>query len=382
MKKKLVLLSSILLFASCNDDEKINEWRSFDFVPETSISESELGTLTLTHDELMEVVENVCYEPIAKYYCKTSEEGTLYRLQTEDSYNVSDITTYTVYAEYNYMVREKYVELVTKGSKEAMCYLFPYTFDELSRTINGFPLGVAQAATLMYADNEHLILQTDEVNPEFGNSDGAKFTRYVFQKRNPLDLSDCKVDTIDVRPTIPNTSLCEEAVAEFGTVTAEKFLDITGSYVYAQNMEYICYREGDNVYYKQLSSSFDDEYNVFDQLDGRPGRYVSFEKEFMTAQYEGMSDGEVNVVLEYHPFHFDEGTQTLTGKGLNGCAIEGESYKIAYIDENYIVLESAISEKAKNVFAIDDDKHYFVREILVRYTDELKEPTIVHDYRE
>ena len=182
--------------------------------------------------------------------------------------------------------------------------------------------------------------------------------------------------------TIPNTLLCEEAVAKFGTVTAEKFLDITGSYVYAQNMEYICYREGDKVYYKQLSSLFDDEYNVFNQLEGRPGRYVSFEKEFMTAQYEGMSDGKVNVVFEYHPFHFDEGTQTLASKGLNGCATEGESYKISYIDVNYIVLESAISEKAKKTFSIDDDKHYFVREILVRYTEELKEPTIVHDYRE
>lgn len=182
--------------------------------------------------------------------------------------------------------------------------------------------------------------------------------------------------------TIPSTLLCEESVAEFDAITAEKFLDVIGSYVYAQNMEYICYREGDNIYYKRLSSLVDDEYNVFNQLEGRPGRYVAFQEGFTTAQYENMSDGKGDIVLEYHPFRFDEDTQTIGSKGIDGYAVEEGKYKLAYVDANYIVLESTISEKAKHTLAIDDAKPYFVREILARHTEELKTPTIVRDYRE
>ncbi len=192
------------------------------------------------------------------------------------------------------------------------------------------------------------------------------------------DSASCEVVVFD---SIPSTSLCEEALAEFEAITEGQFLEITSGSVYAQNLEYICYCEGDKVYYKQLSSLFDDEYNVFDQLEGRPGRYVSFHEEFTTVQYESLASGDGGVVLEYHPFLFEEDTQTLTGNSINGYAAEGKNYKLVYADADYIILENAISERARNVFALNDDKPYFVREILIRYTGRLKEPTVMHDYR-
>lgn len=209
-----------------------------------------------------------------------------------------------------------------------------------------------------------------------------KGSNAVLQDTETTDTTNVATYAAMVFDTIPSTLLCEESVAEFDAITAEKFLDVIGSYVYAQNIEYICYREGDNVYYRRLSSLFDDEYNVFEQLEGRPGRYVSFQKEFTTAQYENMNDEKDDVVLEYHSFHFDEDAQILGSKGIDGYAVEEEKYKLTYVDANYIVLESTISGKAKHTFAINDDKPYFVREILVRHTEKLKTPTIVHDYRE
>lgn len=204
----------------------------------------------------------------------------------------------------------------------------------------------------------------------------------TFPLKNPIEPIDSVLCEVVVSDSIPGTLLCEEDLAEFEAVTKDEFLEITsGGSVYAQNMEYICYREGNTVCYEQLFSSYD-EYNVIEQLDGRPGRYVSFQEDFATVQYESLADGLGNVVLEYYPLLFDGGAQTLTSNTINGYAAEGKCYKLVYADADYIVLENTISERAKVVFELDEDKPYFVREVLIRYTGKLKEPTVIYDYRQ
>lgn len=202
----------------------------------------------------------------------------------------------------------------------------------------------------------------------------------TFPLKNPSEPTDsvsCEVGAFD---SIPGTSLCEEDLAEFEAVTEMQFLEITSGSVYAQNIEYICYREGDEVCYEQLFSSYD-AYNVFSQLDGRPGLFVSFQEDFATVQYESLADGSGDVVHEYHSYLFDGGAQTLASNCINGYAAEGECYKLVYADADYIVLENTLSERAKAVFALDDDKPYFVREVLIRYAGKLKEPAVIRDYR-
>ena len=198
MKKTLFLLLCISLLASCDDEEKFNEWQNFDIVPGTSICESAMG-VSLSYDELMMVVKDVCYELTGRYYCKSGKKGTSYRLQTEESYNVVDMPTYATYAENYYIVRREYVEFVSAASDEAICYIAPYVFDELSMTLKGFPLDGVDITTLMYVDNENLILQSNYVDPNNGTSDDAEFTRYVFSRREALDLSAYVVDTLDYR---------------------------------------------------------------------------------------------------------------------------------------------------------------------------------------
>lgn len=195
--KKMLFLLCIALLASCDSKEKSNEWQYFDIVPGTSIRESAMGVSSLSHDELMVVVKDACYELTGRYYCKSGKNGALYRLQTEDSYNVADIPTYATYAENCYILRREYAELVSAASKEAICYIVPYAFDELSMTLKGFPLDGVDITTLMYVDNENLVLQANYVDPDKGISDDAEFTRYIFERREALDLSAYTVDTLD-----------------------------------------------------------------------------------------------------------------------------------------------------------------------------------------
>lgn len=199
MKKIVLLFSSIMLFTACNSDEKISEWKSFSTVPSTQISETSLGALSLSHGELMDIVGDVCYENIGLYYCKSGKNGTLYRLQTDDSYNVHEIPHYGgAGQETGYMIRDKHVEVLLVSHPHAICNLNSYLFDESSMSLEGFP-ECGKKALLIHADEDFLILQTSYMHPEVGDSDGAQFARRVYQRRTPIDMTGCTVDTIDLR---------------------------------------------------------------------------------------------------------------------------------------------------------------------------------------
>lgn len=189
------------------------------------------------------------------------------------------------------------------------------------------------------------------------------------------------VDDVPVAfATIPGTLLSEAKVNDSQSLSVEDFKATSKGHVYAQNIEYICYRESEKVYYIPFST-IEGCLNVFSDIEGRNARCIAFYEDYATAQYETTYDASGEVVLEYHTYIFDEETQHLTTKCVDGWLAKEDQYTVVYADADYIILECEIDDKESDRLTKYGDKNYFVREVLVRHICELESATTILDYR-
>lgn len=201
----------------------------------------------------------------------------------------------------------------------------------------------------------------------------------------PTPPNDSDTTLVEVNDTvsfdvIPLTSLSEQAVSEFKALTEGDFLATTGGGVYGQNIEYVCFRENGKTFYVPVDFWEEPFYNVYEGLDGRTGRYITFYDGYTSVQYNTWDSKDA--VIAYHSYVFDEPTQKLVSEAVDGHEVKENVYTLVYADADYIVLESEIRDAAIERLELPGNRDYFIRELLVRYTGELKEPTIVEDYRD
>lgn len=180
---------------------------------------------------------------------------------------------------------------------------------------------------------------------------------------------------------IPGTSLSEKSISDFDAMTLSDFLNITKDNIYTQNDEYICFSEDGTLYYLPLSVYDDVNYNIFREIVGRPARFIKFYESYATAQYQPLIDGKDGEILEYNNFNFDEATQTICSESIDGWSVKENKFRLRYASADVIVLESEISEKEKLQWKLSDDKHYFVREVMLLHKDEMATPDTVIDHR-
>lgn len=197
---------------------------------------------------------------------------------------------------------------------------------------------------------------------------------------NDSDTTQVVVNDTVSFDVIPLTSLSEQSVCEFKALTAEEFLATTAGSVYSHIMENICFRENGQVFYVPAAHNpwEDPIYNVFRTLVGGATSHITFYEDYTTALLDVCG---VGVILAYRSYTFDESTQQLTSKAIFGHEVKDYVYTLVYADADYIILEGEIRDATIERRELPSDRDYFIREVLVRHTGELKEPTEIRDYR-
>lgn len=196
---------------------------------------------------------------------------------------------------------------------------------------------------------------------------------------NDSDTTQVEVNDTVSFDVIPLTSLSEQAVNEFKALTEENFLAATSDGVYASCFEYVCFRENGKIFYVPVND-FDEGpiYNVYEGLDGGGRPFITFYEGYTTALlYTCCSD----VIFIYESYAFDESAQQLASEAISGHWVKENVYTLAYADADYIILEGEIRDAIIERYKLRSGRDYFIREVLVRHTSELKEPTEIRDNR-
>jgi hypothetical protein len=177
---------------------------------------------------------------------------------------------------------------------------------------------------------------------------------------------------------IPLTSLSERAVSKFKNLTKEELLAATAGSAYICRIENICFRENGKVFYVPVNFWEKPIYNVYEGLDGGGVSFITFYEGYTTKLLYTCCSG---VIFFYDSYIFDESTQQLASKAVDGHWVKENVYTLVYADADYIVLESEIHDAAIERWKLPSGRDYFVREVLVHHTGELEEPTEVRDNR-
>lgn len=195
-----ILFASIVLLCSCEKSEELPDAVAFSKVPDTDITEKQLGVVKYSHEDLISVTSGIYYDLYAAYDCYKKGGKTYYIMnRRENRPNNANLLG----ADGSYpdaiQIHDGYYAYL--GGLDGDVVLYNYKFDEESQALKDFFLPahfIGHSNILIYLSGEYLILQTDMPWSKRSVEKGATFSRTVYKRCTELNF-EMPTDTVDRR---------------------------------------------------------------------------------------------------------------------------------------------------------------------------------------
>lgn len=184
MKKFVItFLASASLLCSCEKSVEA-EAVAFSKIPETNISEAQLGAVVYTYDDLLRVTAGRHYEEDAIYDCYKKKDKTYYIMNRKENYpdNANQLVGMEGMLPHYIQLYDGYYTFTggQNGNRRD-----DYTFDEATQELSGVCTWVDYAEVpnvLVYLSEEYFVLQMDVPWENRSKELGATFSRVVYKQ--------------------------------------------------------------------------------------------------------------------------------------------------------------------------------------------------------
>lgn len=196
-----ILFAGIVLLCSCEKSEELPDAVAFSKVPDTDITEKQLGAVKYSHEDLISITSGIYYDWVAVYDCYKKGGKTYYIMKRRENRpnNANLLVGMDGFYRDAIQIHDGYYAYL--GGLDGDVVLYDYKFDEESQALDGIfrPAHfIGHSNILIYLSEEYFILQTDLPWLERSAEKGATFSRAVYQRRTELNF-EMPTDTVDRR---------------------------------------------------------------------------------------------------------------------------------------------------------------------------------------
>ena len=184
MKKTFTILAGLALLCSCEKEVEADAV-VFKKIPDTNISEAQLGAEKYTYEDFLRVTADKHYYEDAIYDCYEKKGKTYYIMNRREGYSDNANQFIGMVGIYPYYIQIYDGYYTYNGGYDNTTKRYNYTFDEATQEVKGLTNWVDFSVVpnvLVYLSEEYFVLQMGVPWRKRSKELGATFSRSVYKR--------------------------------------------------------------------------------------------------------------------------------------------------------------------------------------------------------